>query len=63
MMTVEGGTTKEVFLAYVQKVLIPTLRPGNVVLLDNLAAHKAPGVREAIEAVGASVLYLPPYSV
>lgn len=62
MMTVEGGTTAEVFLAYIRQVLVPKLKPGNLVLLDNLAAHKAPGVREAIEAVGASVMYLPPYS-
>lgn len=62
MMTIEGGTTAEVFLAYVKQVLVPTLRRGNVVVMDNLGAHKVAGVKEAIESVGASVLYLPPYS-
>jgi transposase len=61
-MTIEGATTAEVFLAFVNEILCPTLRRGQVVVMDNLAAHKVPGVREAIEAVGASVLYLPPYS-
>jgi transposase len=62
MMTIEGGTTAEVFLAYITKVLVPNLRPGNIVVMDNLGAHKVAGVKEAIEAVGASLLYLPPYS-
>lgn len=62
MMTIEGGTTAEVFLAYITQVLVPKLKPGNIVVMDNLGAHKVNGVREAIEAVGASVLYLPPYS-
>jgi transposase len=62
MMTLEGGTTAEVFLAYITQVLVPHLVPGNIVVMDNLAAHKVKGVREAIEAVGAIVLYLPPYS-
>jgi len=62
MMTVNGGTTGEVFLAFVRQLLVPTLRPGNIVLLDNLSSHKVPGVRESITAAGASVLYLPPYS-
>ena len=44
------------------QVLVPELSPGDVVVMDNLAAHKVAGVREAIQAVGASVLYLPPYS-
>ena len=47
---------------YVEQVLAPELCRGDVVVMDNLAAHKVPGVREAIKAVGASVLYLPPYS-
>jgi transposase len=51
-----------VFLAFVQQVLAPNLRPGDVVVMDNLAAHKAAIVRTAIEAVGATVLFLPPYS-
>ena len=50
------------FQAYVEQVLVPTLRPGDVVVLDNLAVHKQPEVREAIEAVGASIRFLPPYS-
>src|SRR3954469_188604 len=53
--------TGEVFRAYVEQMLAPALSPGDVVL-DNLAAHKVAGVREAIRAVGASFLYLPPYS-
>lgn len=62
MMTIEGGTTGEVFLHFVAHHLVPKLRRGDVVVMDNLAAHHATGVREAIEAVGARVEYLPPYS-
>jgi transposase len=62
MMTVNGGTTGDVFLAFVRQLLVPALRPGDIVIMDNLSAHKVAGVREAIEAVGAFVLYLPPYS-
>jgi transposase len=62
MMTVNGGTTGDVFLAFVRQLLVPALRPGDVVVMDNLSAHKVAGVREEIEAVGAFVLYLPPYS-
>jgi transposase len=61
-MTVEAATDREVFLAYLDQVLCPKLRPGQVVVMDNLSAHKIDGVRERIEARGASVLYLPPYS-
>ena len=50
------------FLAYVRDVLCPVLRPGQVVVLDNLGAHRAAAVREAIEAVGCALLFLPPYS-
>jgi transposase len=50
------------FLAYVEQALAPTLRAGDVVVLDNLKAHKVKGVREAIAAKGARLLYLPPYS-
>ncbi len=50
------------FRAYVEQVLVPTLRPGDVVVLDNLAVHKEPAVERAIAAVGASVRFLPPYS-
>jgi transposase len=52
----------EMFLAYVRKFLCPTLRPGDMVILDNLSSHKVAGVEDAITATGASVLYLPPYS-
>ena len=61
-MTVEAATDREVFLAYLDQVLCPKLRPGHVVVMDNLSAHKVDGVRERIEAPGASLLYLPPYS-
>ena len=58
----DGPMTGDVFRAYVEQMLAPTLEPGDVVVLDNLAAHKVAGVREAIRAAGASLLYLPPYS-
>jgi transposase len=58
----DGAMNGNVFLAYVKQVLIPTLEPGDVVIMDNLPAHKAAGVREAIEEAGASLFYLPPYS-
>ena len=58
----DGSMRGEVFCAYVEQVLAPALLPGDVVVMDNLAAHKVVGVREAIRAAGASVLYLPPYS-
>jgi transposase len=54
--------TGAVFRAYVEQFLVPTLHAGDVVVLDNLPAHKAKGVGEAIRAVGAGLLYLPPYS-
>ena len=62
MMAYEGGTTKEAFLYFVTHVLAPALRRGDIVVWDNLTAHYCDGVREAIEAVGASVMFLPPYS-
>jgi transposase len=62
MMTVDGATDGEVFQAYVEQVLCPTLESGDVVVMDNLGAHKVSGIREAIEAKGAKVIYLPPYS-
>lgn len=62
LMTIEGGTSGPVFLAFVLQVLLPSLRPGDIVVLDNLAAHKMQPVREAIESVGARLLFLPPYS-
>jgi transposase len=61
-MVVDGALDGGVFVAYVCQVLAPTLQPGDIVVLDNLASHKVAGVREAIEAVGATVAYLPPYS-
>ena len=51
-----------VFRSYVEQALAPALQPGDVVVLDNLAAHKVDGVRQALAAAGASILYLPPYS-
>jgi transposase len=62
MMTVEGATDTEVFRAYVEQVLRPTLHPGDLVIMDNLRAHKAAGIREAIEQAGAQLLYVPPCS-
>lgn len=61
-VTCRGAITGELFLAWVQQALVPCLRPGDVVVMDNLNAHKTPGVEEAIEAAGASVWYLPTYS-
>jgi transposase len=61
-MTIAAATDGEVFLAYVRDVLCPTLRPGQVVVMDNLSAHKVKGVAEAIREAGAEILYLPPYS-
>ena len=61
-LVLDGPMTGEVFRAYVEQMLAPSLAPGDVVVMDNLAAHKVAGVREAIGAAGASLLYLPPYS-
>jgi transposase len=61
-MTVEGATDADVFLAYIEHVLAPTLQPGDIVVMDNLRAHKVADVPSAIGARGAHVLYLPPYS-
>jgi len=58
----DGPINRDAFDTYVDKVLVPELRPGNVVVMDNLSSHKGPRVREMIEAAGASLLYLPPYS-
>ena len=58
----DGPMTGSVFRAYVEQVLVPELARGDVVVMDNLAAHKVAGVEQAIRAAGASVLYLPPYS-
>jgi len=61
-MTIEAAIDADIFLAYIDQVLCPALRPGNVVVMDNLSTHKVAGVRERIEATGAELLYLPPYS-
>ena len=61
-MVLDGPMTGPAFLAYVQQVLAPTLRPGDIVVLDNLPAHKITGVRTAIQAAGAQFFLLPPYS-
>jgi transposase len=61
-LAVEGATNREVFETYVEQVLAPTLRRGQVVVMDNLTAHKGERVRELIERQGCELLYLPPYS-
>jgi transposase len=61
-MSVEGATDGAAFEAYVKHFLLPTLKEGQVVVMDNLQAHKSTRVRKLIESVGASVLFLPPYS-
>ncbi|UPT86561.1 IS630 family transposase [Bradyrhizobium barranii subsp. apii] len=61
-LVLDGPMDGDAFLAYVEQLLAPSLRPGDTVIMDNLPAHKVHGVREAIQAVGASLLYLPPYS-
>jgi transposase len=58
----DGPMDGESFLAYVDQILVPTLQAGDIVVADNLAAHHVDGVREAIEATGAVLWYLPPYS-
>lgn len=59
---IEGGTTREVFQEYVRRVLAPTLRPGDIVIADNLSSHKDSDAEELIEQRGATLLFLPPYS-
>ncbi len=59
---IDGPMTGELFLAYVEQFLAPTLKPGDIVIMDNLPAHKVAGVAAAIEARGAELRYLPPYS-
>lgn len=61
-LVVDGAINGEIFLAYVQQHLVPTLRPNDIVVMDNLSSHKVKGVRDAIEAAGAHLAYLPPYS-
>jgi len=62
LMTHVGGTSGEVFMRFVREHLVPTLRAGDLVVMDNLGAHHCTGVKEAIQAAGADVLYMPPYS-
>lgn len=62
LMVIEGATDGAVFRAYVKHVFAPTLRPGEIVAMDNLSSHKSPEIREMIEAAGAKLWYLPPYS-
>lgn len=62
MMTLEGAADGPAFLTYVQNILVPTLRPGQTVVLDNVRIHKVAGVEEAIVAAGCDILYLPAYS-
>ncbi len=61
-MVVEGAMSGEMFLAYVEQCLVPTLKRNDIVVMDNFAAHKVPGIRKAIEKAGAIVRYLPKYS-
>ena len=61
-MVLDGPMNADAFLAYIEQVLVPTLAPGDVVIMDNLPAHRSTAVREAIEAVGAELRYLPPHS-
>lgn len=61
-MVLDGPMNGDAFLAYVTQVLVPTLRRGDIVVMDNLPAHKMTGVRAAIEKAGAQLRYLPPYS-
>ena len=58
----DGAINGDLFLAYVEQVLAPPLRTGDVVIMDNLGSHKGAGVRQAIEAAGASLMFIPPYS-
>jgi transposase len=61
-LAVEGATTREVFEAYLEEVLAPTLSPGQIVVMDNLSAHKGGRVREIVEGRSCKLIYLPPYS-
>jgi transposase len=61
-LVIDGAMNGDLFVAYVEQVLVPALAPGDVVVMDNLSSHKRARVRQAIEAAGCSLLYLPPYS-
>jgi transposase len=59
---IDGPINGELFLAYVEQILVPTLKPGDIVIIDNLGSHKGKAVRRAIRAAGARLFFLPPYS-
>ena len=59
---IDGAVDGDMFVAYIEQVLVPELEPGDAVIMDNLSSHKVAGVRAAIEAAGAALLYLPAYS-
>ncbi|WP_422394291.1 transposase [Nostoc flagelliforme] len=61
-MTFTGGTNASAFETYVTQVLVPSMKPGATVVMDNFSSHKVTGIREAIESVGAKLVYLSPYS-
>ena len=61
-MVYDGPINRVVFVAYVEQFLVPVLKPGDIVIMDNLAAHKGDLIRKAIEAAGATLRFLPPYS-
>lgn len=61
-MVLDGPINRDAFEAYVEQILVPDLRPGDVVVMDNLSSHKGPRVRALIQAAGAELLFLPPYS-
>ena len=61
-LVIDGAINGAIFLAYIEQFLAPTLSPGDIVIMDNLPSHKVAGVRAAIEARGATLIYLPPYS-
>src|SRR3954469_22107516 len=61
-LVIDGAINGELFVAYVEQVLVPTLKPGDVVIMDNLRVHKMAAVRQAIEASHATLLFIPPYS-
>lgn len=61
-LVIDGAVNGDLFRAYVEQQLVKALKPGDIVVMDNLSSHKVKGVREAIESVGATLVYLPPYS-
>jgi len=58
----DGALNGEIFRAYVEQILAPTLEPGDILIMDNLSTHKVAGIRELVEKAGARIMYLPPYS-